>query len=263
MITNLTPKNTLLIPDAPTSSVFGDPCPATSKYAEVHYHCVPVNEVTTKKYPAPPWLLDLSATFVPDSERQNVTETTMKVTLNISTTSQYKRLGENGETSKSSKRGRYYLINEERGDKESNKMTLILGITVSTISTLISVLAIYRICSKYSKKRPTDRTCDLCDPAVGDSTQCDRHLPNIAEQKYSHKKIWNETKSIKCVRSQISSSFSLFKPFSAWPLNPLQPALPSPFPAPPEPKARFQSGQRRPSCGRKIYLCQSRGLIDV
>lgn len=47
------------------SSIFGDPCPGTNKYVEVHYTCQP--ELFDSTPPAiskalPPWLLDLAAT---------------------------------------------------------------------------------------------------------------------------------------------------------------------------------------------------------
>ena len=44
------------------SSIFGDPCPGTSKYVEVHYTCIHVPVSTSTVKPRPPWLLDLSAT---------------------------------------------------------------------------------------------------------------------------------------------------------------------------------------------------------
>ena len=47
------------------SEIFGDPCPGTHKYVEVHYTCVPQSSSTTTNKPRPPWLLDLSATPAP------------------------------------------------------------------------------------------------------------------------------------------------------------------------------------------------------
>merc|ERR1719273_2503056 len=38
------------------SGEFGDPCPATPKYLEVHYGCVPRSSATTKR-PLPAWFL--------------------------------------------------------------------------------------------------------------------------------------------------------------------------------------------------------------
>ena len=40
-----------------SSSLFGDPCPNTPKYLEVHYGCVPTTTTTTAK-PLPPWFLE-------------------------------------------------------------------------------------------------------------------------------------------------------------------------------------------------------------
>ena len=53
-----------------SSEEFGDPCPATPKYLEVHYGCVPKSTTTTKK-PLPAWFLtgaseQLWETRIPD-----------------------------------------------------------------------------------------------------------------------------------------------------------------------------------------------------
>ena len=40
------------------SGEFGDPCPATPKYLEVHYGCVPRSSATTKR-PLPAWFLQV------------------------------------------------------------------------------------------------------------------------------------------------------------------------------------------------------------
>ena len=39
------------------SDVFGDPCPGTHKYVEVHFACAPRVLATTTKRPLPPWFL--------------------------------------------------------------------------------------------------------------------------------------------------------------------------------------------------------------
>ena len=39
------------------SDVFGDPCPGTHKYVEVHFACAPRILATTTKRPLPPWFL--------------------------------------------------------------------------------------------------------------------------------------------------------------------------------------------------------------
>ena len=44
------------------ASTFGDACPGTNKYVEVHYTCRPVASARTTPKPLPPWLLDLAAT---------------------------------------------------------------------------------------------------------------------------------------------------------------------------------------------------------
>ena len=58
--------------------MFGDPCPDTEKYVEVHYHCVNAKEITTKKIPVPPWFFDLSATFLPEVTLPRVTTELIK-----------------------------------------------------------------------------------------------------------------------------------------------------------------------------------------
>ena len=50
------------------SAVFGDPCPGTDKYVEVTYTCQAVPAPgSTANQRLPPWLLDLSATPVPET----------------------------------------------------------------------------------------------------------------------------------------------------------------------------------------------------
>ena len=42
-----------------SSDVFGDPCPNTRKYVEVHFACMPKVKTTTTKRPLPPWFLQV------------------------------------------------------------------------------------------------------------------------------------------------------------------------------------------------------------
>ena len=42
-----------------SSEVFGDPCPNTRKYVEVHFACSPKVRRTTTKRPLPPWFLQV------------------------------------------------------------------------------------------------------------------------------------------------------------------------------------------------------------
>jgi len=69
------------------SSIFGDPCPGTSKYVEVHYTCKPVPVSTSTTKPRPPWLLDLSATPSPDWKYKTTTSTTTSTTTATTTQS--------------------------------------------------------------------------------------------------------------------------------------------------------------------------------
>ena len=43
------------------SDVFGDPCPGTHKYVEVHYACKSKAAASTTKKPLPPWFLESGA----------------------------------------------------------------------------------------------------------------------------------------------------------------------------------------------------------
>ncbi|TRY70743.1 hypothetical protein TCAL_12813, partial [Tigriopus californicus] len=73
-----------------TSALFGDPCPGTYKYLEVHYTCQAVRPQTDDSAPKslPPWLLDLAATPIPTKTAEFVrTEITSTTTTTVSTTS--------------------------------------------------------------------------------------------------------------------------------------------------------------------------------
>ena len=43
------------------SEVFGDPCPGTHKYVEVHYACKNKAAASSTKKPLPPWFLESGA----------------------------------------------------------------------------------------------------------------------------------------------------------------------------------------------------------
>eukprot|EP00095_Tigriopus_kingsejongensis_P003807 maker-scaffold465_size163580-snap-gene-0.17 protein:Tk03807 transcript:maker-scaffold465_size163580-snap-gene-0.17-mRNA-1 annotation:"PREDICTED: latrophilin-2-like" len=60
-----------------TSALFGDPCPGTHKYLEVHYTCQAVDphQANTTPNPLPPWLLDLAATPIPTKIATHVVRT--------------------------------------------------------------------------------------------------------------------------------------------------------------------------------------------
>ena len=57
------------------SAVFGDPCPGTEKYVEVTYTCqaAPPPPGSAANQRLPPWLLDLSATPVPETTTKTAT----------------------------------------------------------------------------------------------------------------------------------------------------------------------------------------------
>ena len=58
------------------ASTFGDACPGTNKYVEVHYTCRPVASAQTTPKPLPPWLLDLAATPATTSTTSTTAPTT-------------------------------------------------------------------------------------------------------------------------------------------------------------------------------------------
>ena len=67
------------------SKIFGDPCPGTNKYVEVHYTCQAVRKAqTTTTKALPPWLLDLAATpssiVISEPETTSTTTTTTEST---------------------------------------------------------------------------------------------------------------------------------------------------------------------------------------
>ena len=59
-----------------TSSVFGDPCPGTYKYLEVHYTCKHKVETKNVDTNLPPWLLKMTATTAKPSTTSTTTTTT-------------------------------------------------------------------------------------------------------------------------------------------------------------------------------------------
>merc|ERR1719225_1342958 len=64
-----------------SSRLFGDPCPDTHKYVEVHYTCEPKLSPPTTSHAIPPWLLDLSATPAPrPAKPKTITTTTVATT---------------------------------------------------------------------------------------------------------------------------------------------------------------------------------------
>ena len=57
-----------------TSEVFGDACPGTYKYLEVHYTCKNKVDTNTKESNLPPWLLKMTATTAKPSTTSTTTE---------------------------------------------------------------------------------------------------------------------------------------------------------------------------------------------
>jgi len=68
-----------------SSRLFGDPCPDTHKYVEVHYTCEPKLSPPTTSHAIPPWLLDLSATPAPRPAKPKTTTTTTVATTEKTT----------------------------------------------------------------------------------------------------------------------------------------------------------------------------------
>ena len=72
-----------------SNTLFGEPCPDTHKYVEVHYTCEPLISQSTTSHAIPPWLLDLSATPQPrrhPASKQTTATTTTTVTTTTTTT---------------------------------------------------------------------------------------------------------------------------------------------------------------------------------
>ena len=70
------------------SKIFGDPCPGTNKYVEVHYTCEAVRKAQPTTVKAlPPWLLDLAATPSSVVVTQPTTTTTTTATTTTTTES--------------------------------------------------------------------------------------------------------------------------------------------------------------------------------
>ncbi|XP_059091088.1 latrophilin Cirl-like isoform X2 [Tigriopus californicus] len=66
------------------SDIFGDPCPGTHKYMEVHYACSP-KFITTTKRPFPPWFLESGAGDLWSPQKQSSTLQETNPTMTSST----------------------------------------------------------------------------------------------------------------------------------------------------------------------------------
>lgn len=66
------------------SDIFGDPCPGTHKYMEVHYACSP-KFITTTKRPFPPWFLESGAGDLWSPQKQSTTLQETNPTMTSST----------------------------------------------------------------------------------------------------------------------------------------------------------------------------------
>ncbi|XP_060516330.1 latrophilin Cirl isoform X2 [Cylas formicarius] len=64
-----------------SNSIFGDPCPGTDKYIEVHYFCDNATITTTTSRPSPPWLITsqppMWSTIKPPAARPSTTQVTI------------------------------------------------------------------------------------------------------------------------------------------------------------------------------------------
>ena len=135
--------------------MFGDPCPGTGKYVEIHYHCVHSQDVTTQK---PPWFFDLKATLEPEyKQKKHTTTETIPISVSLlveidSDTNDTTQVS----STKSPESGRYFVINDHESknnsEEEDNTLTLIITITISTLSTIVSIVIFFYICRKYSKQ---------------------------------------------------------------------------------------------------------------
>ena len=64
------------------SEVFGDPCPGTHKYVEVHFACAPRLLATTTKRPLPPWFLQGGADNLWNNPNESNNPTSSSTTAN-------------------------------------------------------------------------------------------------------------------------------------------------------------------------------------
>ena len=135
--------------------MFGDSCPGTPKYVEVHYQCVQGHEASTQKYPVPPWFFELTATLANEHNKVEVmTESSHEMTtidmdlkdvslLNSSESNQA------SSTKPPQKDRRYYLINDQEPAKESEErestVILIVAVTISTLSTVVCFIIVHQI----------------------------------------------------------------------------------------------------------------------
>lgn len=74
------------------SDVFGDPCPGTHKYVEVHFACAPRVLATTTKRPLPPWFLQGGADnlWSNPNKKANPTSTSQATSSLVTSTTQEK-----------------------------------------------------------------------------------------------------------------------------------------------------------------------------
>ena len=68
------------------SEVFGDPCPGTHKYVEVHFACAPRLLATTTKRPLPPWFLQGGADNLWNNPHESNNPTSSSTMANATTT---------------------------------------------------------------------------------------------------------------------------------------------------------------------------------
>ena len=167
----------------------GSECPGVSRYLEIHFRCVEDRQKSVsgdRGSMLPPWLQDLHATFRPatlsstlapprpsdDSDQSDNEGAPDDDELLSSVISEGPQSSLNSSTASPNSQGRYFLIHDHVGESvesqsDSSMTSLVVGVTISIISTLLSVLIIVHICKRLRSKPPplageADQSCYQC-----------------------------------------------------------------------------------------------------
>ena len=189
----------------------GSECPGVSRYLEIHFRCVADRQKSVsgeRGSLVPPWLQDLHATFRPatlrstsapprpsDESDESDNEGAPDDDEALSTViSEGPQPSQNSSTASPNSQGRYFLIHDHVGESvesesDSSLTTLVVGVTISIISTLLSVLIIVHICQRLRSKPPplageADQSCYQCTSA-SNTYQLDSQPPALPIQPLS------------------------------------------------------------------------------
>ena len=187
----------------------GSECPGVSKYLEIHFRCVADRQKSVsgdRGSLVPPWLQDLHATFRPATVRstsapprpsdESDNEGAPDDDEALSTvSSEGPQSSQNSSAAGPNSQGRYFLIHDHVGESVESESdwsmtTLVVGVTISIISTLLSVLIIVHICQRLRSKPPpqageVDQSCYQCTSASTNTYQLDSQPPVLPVQPLS------------------------------------------------------------------------------